>query len=287
MINKIVIGDEYYPKQLLDIKDPPKQLYCDGDIKLLKSRCVSVVGSRKCTQYGATVARHIGQRVSECGVTLVSGMARGIDSAAHSGALERSGNTIAVFGCGVDVCYPKENRMLMDRIREKGLIISEFPPGSEAKPYTFPQRNRIISGLAESVVIVEAANRSGSLITAELAAEQNKNLYAVPGNITSNASFGSNKLIREGVTPLFLVDDILIDMGIFPETQTGTYLEMGEDEKKVYDLVKRNGELTIEEICYKTYLSPGAVGGIITVLEMKGAVVSSMGKVFLDQVETL
>lgn len=282
MIRVLHKGDISYPKNLSTINDAPAELHCLGKVELLESRCVAVVGSRRCTQYGVTVAKSIGKRLAENGVTVVSGMASGIDSAAHKGALEVGGNTIAVFGCGVDICYPRENRGLMKEIMNCGLIISEYSEGIAPKAFTFPQRNRIISGLSESVIIVEAAGRSGSLITAEFAAEQSRMLYAVPGNITSGSSFGSNKLIREGVTPLILIDDVLTDMGITPGRGEEKIENMGEDEKLIYKVIKSSSEVTFDEICFKTGISPAKVGGVVTVLEMKGMVTTSMGKVFID-----
>lgn len=160
-------GDPEIPRRLTEIRDAPEILYCDGDVSLLRSRCVAIVGSRKCTQYGISVARAIARRCAECGLTVVSGMALGIDAAAHQGALEAGGRTIAVFACGPDVCYPRENRRIMKEIRDRGLIFSEYPPGEKPAPYKFPMRNRIISGISEAVVVVEASYRSGVLFTGE------------------------------------------------------------------------------------------------------------------------
>jgi DNA processing protein len=284
MITEVKRDDIRFPYLLKEIRQSPEQIFCRGRMELLGSRCVAVVGSRKCTQYGVTVAKSIGRRLAQAGITVVSGMARGIDSAAHEGALEAGGNTIAVFGCGVDMCFPAENRGLMKKIIENGLVISEYPPGTKPVPFNFPQRNRIISGISESTVVVEAAARSGSLITAEFAAEQSRNVYAVPGNITSGSSFGSNKLIREGVTPLILIDDIITDIGIVPVIDDKTYYDMGDDEILIYDIVKKYGEVSYDEICAETSLSPARISGIITVMEMKGLVATSMGKVFIDKI---
>ena len=281
MRGKLVPGDRDYPEILLHYKGAPKELYYEGNLELLHTTCVAVVGSRKCTTYGRTVAKSIGKKLGENGVTVVSGMARGIDTQSHRGALEVGGNTIAVLGCGIDICYPPESRELHSEIAAKGLIISEYPPGFQPQPYTFPARNRIISGISESVVIVEAGNRSGSLITAEAAAEQGKRLYAVPGNITSHYSFGTNKLIRESVTPLIFLDDILLDLNISPSLKSEFYDKMGKDERLVFNVVKDCGEVTIDQICKETDISPSKIGGIITVLEMKGAVFSSLGKIFV------
>lgn len=272
--------DKGFPSNLLEIKNCPEQLYYEGNVELLRAPLIGVVGSRKCTAYGKTVAREIGRRLGESGIGVVSGMAKGIDTEAHMSTLNAGGKTIAVLGCGLDICYPSENRKLYEKIAENGLLISEYPYGFKAKPYTFPLRNRIISGISESIVIVEAGNRSGALITAELAAEQGKNLYAVPGNITSYYSFGTNKLIRENVTPLIMIDDLILDLGIKPNTYINEEFEakMGEDEKIVYKVLKNSGEMTLDEICFSTKLSVSKISGLLTILEMKGVIFSEMGK---------
>lgn len=278
MRGEIKLGDSIFPKALEQIKGCPKSLYYQGDLSILDMPTVAVVGSRNCTMYGKTVARTIGEKLGERDVAVVSGLARGIDTSAHKGALSTNGKTIAILGCGIDVCYPVENLSLRDEIAEKGLLLSEYPLGFTAKPYTFPMRNRIISGISDSVVIVEAGNRSGALITAESAAEQGKNLYAVPGNITSYYSFGTNKLIRESVTPLILIDDLLIDLGINPNINEENVSKMGKDELKIYSAIQKSGELTIDELCRTTNLSVAKISGILTILEMKGAIFSEMGK---------
>ena len=157
--------DPDYPPLLRGIPEPPHCLYAIGDLGLLKQRTLAVVGSRKCSEYGKRVAMQIGKAAAQNRVTLVSGMAKGIDSFAHLGALRAGGKTIAVLGCGVDICYPRENEKIYAEIAEKGLLLSQFPPGMEARPYTFPQRNRVIAGLAEAVTVVEAGTNSGALIT--------------------------------------------------------------------------------------------------------------------------
>ncbi|MGE9874791.1 DNA-processing protein DprA [Hornefia butyriciproducens] len=276
-------GDPEIPRRLTEIRDTPEILYCDGDVSLLRSRCVAIVGSRKCTQYGISVARAIARRCAECGLTVVSGMALGIDAAAHQGALEAGGRTIAVFACGPDVCYPRENRRIMKEIRDRGLIFSEYPPGEKPAPYKFPMRNRIISGISEAVVVVEASYRSGALITAEFAEEQGRQLYAVPGNITSPASFGSNQIIAEGVMPLLVIEELIRGLGIVPENSSEIREILGEDEKNIFDQIRKHSELTSDELCRLTLLPPQKINGIITVLEMKGLVVSSMGRVFVNR----
>lgn len=277
----ILRGNELFPERLSECTEDVKKLYYDGNRDLLQGVCIAVVGSRKCTEYGKTVARNIGRRVSECGGVLVSGLAKGIDTEAHLGALEGGGRTIAVLGNSTDRYYPAENRNLQNRIREEGLLLSEYPEGTSPKPYMFPRRNRIISGISESVVITEARDGSGALITAELAMEQGKKLYAVPGNITSYYSFGTNKLIRENVTPLILIDDLFLDLGLALPEEDPVLNTLGEDEKTVYEVLRKNGELSIEEICHKTNINITKISGIITILEMKGVIFSSLGKFFI------
>lgn len=278
IINK---EDNAFPALLRLCAPDVKRLYYGGNLSLLEKPCIAVVGSRRCTEYGKTVAKAIGKRVSESGATVVSGLAKGIDTAAHLGAMEGGGNTIAVLGNGTDVFYPGENRNLQKNISEEGLILSEYPEGTKPMPYRFPMRNRIISGISGSVIIVEASDGSGALITAEIAAEQGKNLYAVPGNITSYYSFGTNKLIRESVTPLIFIDDVLIDMGIKPAENEETSPIIGEDEKLIYETLCRNGEMSVEEIYHKTNINPSKINGIITILEMKGVIFSSLGKFYI------
>lgn len=281
MQGKLMMADDNFPQILRDFVPDVGVLYFEGDFTLLQNRCIAIVGSRKCTQYGRTVAKTIGKRAAENGVTVVSGLARGIDTAGHLGALEAGGKTIAVLGGATDHYYPPENRQLQQRIAREGLLLSQHEPGYVAKAYDFPKRNRLISALSESVVVVEAPNRSGALITAECAEEQGKNVYAVPGNITSYYSFGTNKLIRENATPLILIDDIFLDLNISPYIKEDNLLELGEDERKVFEVVKNCGEVTIDEIYHKTNIKPSEINGIITILEMKGIIFSSLGKILV------
>lgn len=273
--------DEGYPAKLAAFAPETEAVYFAGDLSLLETPSVAVVGSRRCTQYGRTVARSIGKRMAENGVTVVSGLARGIDTAGHLGALEAGGKTIAVLGGGTDVYYPPENRRIQQQIAAEGLLLSEHPPAYQPRPYDFPRRNRLIAAVSESLVVAEAGNRSGALITAECAAEMGKNVYAVPGNITSLYSFGANKLIRESVTPLILIDDLLLDLGIAPDCGPAAASGLGRDEKRIFDLIAGGGEMTADEIHHKTNMKLSEINGIISVLEMKGLIFSSMGKVFV------
>lgn len=285
-IRIISIDDEDYPARLKLISDPPEKLYYTGDIRLASRKNAAIVGSRKATLYGEETARKLGSMLSQAGIPVVSGLARGIDSAGHKGALEGPGGTVAVMGCGIDICYPAGNRHLWEKIRNSGLIISEYPPGTKAAKYMFPQRNRIISGISSAVVIVEAGIHSGSLITAELAAEQGRTVYSVPGNIDRVSSFGANKLIRDGAVPLILATDLLEDLGGKPpvpcEEDDERYASLGADEKKIIDAVTRCGEMTVDQLCAFLHMEPWTVNGMITVLEMKGLVHVDMGRVFRD-----
>jgi DNA processing protein len=201
-----------YPTALAAIDDPPDTLWISGHVEALRSVCVAIVGSRAASAYGLEVARRLGADLARRQVTVVSGLARGVDSAAHRGALEGGGRTIAVFGCGVDVIYPGEHRELAQEVRGRGALVSEFPPGTPPLKGHFPQRNRIISGLSLAIVIVEAAERSGSLITARLALEQGRAVLAVPGNVLGGRNFGSHALLKDGAKLVESADDILEEL---------------------------------------------------------------------------
>lgn len=267
---------------LSQLHTPVEKIYYTGDLDLLKGPCVAVVGSRSCTAYGIKAAEHIAGRLAQSGITVVSGLAKGIDTVAHRAAIDNGGRTAAVLAGGTDYFYPASNRRLQQLIGRDHLIISEYPDGFAPRAYCFPMRNRIISAVSDAVIVVEAGNRSGALITAEYAAEQGKNLYAVPGNITSRSSFGCNKLIRDGVTPLIIADDVIRDLGLTPKTEdTSIEADLGEEERLILDIVRKNGEVSIEEIVHRTNIKLQSVGGIITALEMKGLIFFEMGKVLV------
>ncbi|MBV8906339.1 MAG: DNA-protecting protein DprA [Acidobacteriia bacterium] len=194
----ITLHDERYPQRLREIFDPPLVLFAIGRTELLSSYSIAIVGTRRPTPYGIAATERLSADLAKAGLTIVSGMARGIDTAAHTSALAEEGETIAVLGCGVDVLYPADNRKLYQDIARRGLLISEFPLGAPAYPQNFPIRNRIVSGLALGTVIVEGAQHSGSAITAKLAMDQGREVFAVPGNITSKVSWGPNLLIKQG-----------------------------------------------------------------------------------------
>jgi DNA processing protein len=208
----VTIGDARYPQALREIFDPPIVLFTHGRVDLLKSLAVAVVGTRRPTPYGVAVAERLSGDLAHACLTIVSGLARGIDSASHKGALAAGGDTVAVLGCGVDLVYPSENRKLYSEIAAKGLIVSEFPMGSTAFPQNFPIRNRIISGLSVGVLVVEGAQYSGSAITAKLAMDQGREVFAVPGNITSKLSWGPNLLIKQGAKLVQDWNDVVVDL---------------------------------------------------------------------------
>jgi DNA processing protein len=211
-VELIPITDPRYPARLKDIFDPPPLLYARGRVELLGNLMLGVVGTRRPTSYGVQVAGRLSKDLCEAGLTIASGMARGIDTAAHRAVLEAGGDTIAVFGCGVDEVYPSENRKLAETLTAKGLVISEFPMGAPPYPQNFPVRNRIISGMSAGVLVVEGGEYSGSTITAKLAAEQNREMFAIPGNVTSKMSWGPNLLIKQGAKLVQEWNDVVTEL---------------------------------------------------------------------------
>ena len=212
-IEVINFNDESYPKLLKEIYSAPKQLYVKGNKEILNSTAIAIVGCRDNTKYGELIAKNFGYNLAKNGITIISGLAKGIDSFAHIGALYGKGKTVAVLGNGIDTIYPKENTKIAEKILEYGgCIVSEYPIGAAIKKQNFPARNRIISGLSNGLVVVEAKERSGSLITADFALEQGRDVFAVPGNITSKQSYGTNELIKQGAIPVMSYKDILKEM---------------------------------------------------------------------------
>jgi DNA processing protein len=208
----VAISDPRYPQRLREIFDPPILLFARGRLELLESLMLGVVGTRRPTPYGLAVTERLAEDLARAGLAIVSGMARGIDTAAHRGALAASGETIAVLGCGVDLVYPSENRRLAAEIVEKGLLLSEFPMGAPAYPQNFPIRNRVISGLSLGVLVIEGAQYSGSAITARLALDQGREVFAVPGSIISKMSWGPNLLIKQGAKLVQDWNDVIVEL---------------------------------------------------------------------------
>src|SRR5207253_8595993 len=224
-------SDTGFPRLLRELHDPPPGLFLRGsaDAELLSHAVVAIVGARSCSSYGSQVARLLGRELAAAGLVVVSGLARGVDGEAHRGALEGGGATIAVLGCGVDRDYPAAHARLAAEIAESGLVVSEYAPGVEPAPWRFPARNRIVAGLAAASVIVEARERSGALITADFALEAGREVFAVPGEITSSLSAGTNALLRLGATPLTSAADVLEALGLEWEPRartTNPFLEL-------------------------------------------------------------
>jgi len=274
-------GMHEYPASLSEINNFPKQLYYMGDISILRKRCAAVVGSRNTNQYGRSTAVAIAGKLAEKDVAVISGMARGIDTCAHRGALDAGGSTVAVLGCGVDICYPEENSALKKELEERGLILSEYPPGTMPMPYHFPQRNRIISGLSEVTIVVQARNSSGALITAELAAEQGREVCAVPGNIDSQYNLGNNKLIKDGARPITCPADVLEAMRLDVLDDETVRRLLSDTEQLIFSMLSEGGEMTVDELCRRLEKPPSYVNSIVTVMELKGAVYTALGKIFI------
>lgn len=259
-IGIITYFDDEYPKLLKEIPDPPVILYYIGDVSLLKTESVSVVGTRKPTEYGKKMCAMIVNEINN--YTIVSGMAFGIDSIAHL----NSKKTIAVLGCGVDVVYPKANMNLYNKISNQGLIISEFFPSTKPAKYTFPYRNRIIAGLSKSTIVIEAAKRSGSLITANYAMDFGRDVYALPGDINRLTSYGTNYLIYMGAKPIYSLEEIHKNFDI---EQLVKKNEFSEEEYSIIKLVE-NGKNTVELLCEGSNFETSKVLSILMKLEISG-----------------
>lgn len=267
-------ADTAYPEYLRHIFNPPAVLYYLGDIRPDDDPAVALVGSRRSTYYGREMAGRLAKELAGAGLTVVSGMARGIDTAAHRGALEGEGRTFAVLGSGLDVVYPPENRKLMREIAAHGAVISEFPLGSPPEPWHFPVRNRIISGLTRGTVVVEAAARSGALITAELALEQGRDVMAVPGNVTTPVSRGPHGLIKQGARLVESGADILEEIGVAalsgpPAAGGGAAAPLDPDEERVLKLIEAE-PLAMDIIIRDAGLPSERVTAVLTLLEIKG-----------------
>ncbi|OGP60784.1 MAG: DNA protecting protein DprA [Deltaproteobacteria bacterium RBG_13_52_11b] len=282
----LTLGEENYPRRLKEIYDPPPVLYVRGELRKQDELAVSIVGSRKTSPYGRWFTERVSRELAQQGVTIVSGMARGIDSVAHQGAISEGGRTIAVLGCGVDIVYPPENRRLCRQVIDHGAVVSEFPMESPPEAGHFPKRNRIISGLSLGVVVVQAGKDSGSLITANYALEQGREIFAVPGNVGAESSQGTHQLIKQGAKLVESSEDILQE--ILPqwrrdETTISKVEErqkgLSGEEKALY-AVLGDTPLHIDTIIRETQLDPGKVSSLLLNLELKGFVSQWPGKSF-------
>ena len=269
-------SDSAFPPLLRAIHDPPAGLFVRGaaEVELLGRAAVGIVGARSCSPYGAQVARMLGRELAAAGLVVVSGLARGIDGEAHRGALDAGGVTVAVLGCGIDRDYPASHAELAARIRATGLAVSEYAPGVEPAPWRFPARNRIIAGLCAATVVVEARERSGALITADLALEEGREVLAVPGEITSALSGGTNSLLRLGATPLTGSGDVLELFGLSPAAATA--VDLSETAENVLGRL-RHGPASADELARATGLGAGALASALTELELAGVAVAAGG----------
>lgn len=275
-ITLLTFIDEEYPKLLREITDKPFLLYLKGKIKKLDEKAVAVVGSRRMTAYGMRVVRNLVADLTLSGLTIVSGLALGIDALAHRVALESNGRTIAVLGSGIDNIYPWSNRLLGERIIKEncGALISEFPPGTKAYPYNFPFRNRLISGLSLGVIVIEAAAKSGTLITAGHALNQGREVFAVPGSILSDLSKGPHSLIKMGAKVVETAQDVLEELDLKEEKQKLSSKEIIPDSKEEELILKSLGEgiLHIDELIRRSALETAEVSATLTLMEITGKV---------------
>jgi DNA processing protein len=269
-------SDPTFPPLLGSIHDPPPGLFLRGEAELglLRRPAVAIVGARACSPYGRQVARRLGRELAAAGLVVVSGLARGVDAEAHRGSLEGGGATVAVLGCGIDRDYPAAHAELARRVAASGLVVSEYAPGVEPAPWRFPARNRIVAGLCSAAVIVEARERSGALITADFALEEGREVLAVPGEITSALSAGSNALLRLGATPLTSADDVLESFGILAAERTQPAL--GPTASSVLVHV-REAAAGADELARATALSAGELAVALTELELAGLVTEEEG----------
>jgi DNA processing protein len=265
-----------YPRLLRELHDPPPGLFLRGsaDVELLSEPAVAIVGARMCSSYGGQVARMLGRELAGAGLVIVSGLARGVDGEAHRGALEAGGATIAVLGCGIDRDYPAAHAQLARGICASGLVVSEYAPGVEPAPWRFPARNRIIAGLCLATIIVEARERSGALITADFALEAGREVFAVPGEITSTLSTGTNALLRLGATPLTSAADVLELFGLEPTRSE--CLDLGPDAATVLDALARE-PAAADELSRATGLDAAALATALAELELAGSVAEADG----------
>ena len=272
--------DREYPKRLLHIYDYPMGLYVKGELPDEECPTAAIIGARNCTEYGRQAAGFMGKELAKAGVQIVSGLALGIDGAGHEGALKGKGKTYGVLGCGVNICYPRSNYYLYEAIPSQGGIISEFGPGEEPLARNFPMRNRIISGLSDVILIMEARKKSGSLITASLGLEQGKEIFALPGRITDTLSAGCNELIQSGAGILTSPEDVLEYMGIFHEkkciNREKDQKGLAKIEKMVYSCLDSEPR-HIEEIASKTGLSVSQSMDALLELELGGYAVRTAG----------
>lgn len=285
-VRVLTCEDTDYPRELFELPDAPLLLYCLGNIEKLfaKDERIAVVGTRRASPYGRRIAESVGERCAAHGLPLVSGGASGIDGCAHAGCCRSGGITAAVFGTGVDVVFPASNKQLFERILEKGALLSEYPLGTKGEPWRFPRRNRIVAALSKKIIVAEAPEKSGAMITAKLALELGREVWAVPGRIDEDVASGTNRLIYDGVFPLISMDiffgTLYGQRTIFPEEKSGKNMEMAmpelsADERCIYDLLRLKGERTVDNLAVDVKMSAADLLKIMALLSAKGIIVSS------------
>jgi DNA processing protein len=295
----LCLSDPGFPELLKNISDPPLYLYVHGDLSLLDNPAVAVVGARRCTRYSTEVARKLGSDLAMAGITVVSGLADGIDRYAHLGSIDRPGRSVAVLGTGLDLIYPARNRDLWERMSEQGLIVTEFPPGTRPDGPNFPHRNRIISGLSLGVVVVQAAVKSGTLITARLAMEQGREVLVVPGPVDGPGYEGSHQLVRDGAALVRGGEDIILELASILESRyphlgggiTGSAviprnedrvaaMELSGEERQVVDRLLRAGKQQIETLGIALDWDASRLSRVLLMLELKGVVRQLPGMIY-------
>lgn len=284
-VSVVPITSPDYPANLRNIYDPPVVLYIRGSLAEADKLSVAIVGSRRAGHYGLAVAHRIASELARRGLSIISGGARGIDTAAHKGALEAGGRTVAVLGCGVDVNYPAENKKLFGAVAERGAVISEFPFGSAPEPWRFPPRNRLISGMALGVVVCQSPEASGALITAGYAAEQGKDVFAVPGNVDDERNRGCHALIKDGARLVESASDILSELGLDSAEDESPQLSLpieslSDTERAVASLLSLD-PVQMDDIIAACELPAPMVAGTLTILEMKGVVKRLPGNAYV------
>ncbi|MDZ4672425.1 MAG: DNA-processing protein DprA [Phototrophicales bacterium] len=273
-IQFVIFSDDDYPTRLRNIPDPPPALYIRGDLLPKDSKALAVVGTRKCTRYGRDVSAELSEQLAKNGVTIISGLAEGIDASAHQGALKGGGRTLAICGCGLDRVYPAQHTALAKKIAENGALISEFSLGTPPIGENFPRRNRIISGLSLGVLVIEAPEKSGALITASVAAEQGREVFVIPGNITNNVASGTNKLLQDGAKLVTSAKDILDELNLEhtilqTRIKTESFVPSSDEEALILKFISTD-PTHIDDIIRQTGLNSSEVMGLLTILELKG-----------------
>ena len=274
--------DPSYPPLLKTIYDPPYLLYYRGNLPAESDLCIAMVGSRRATPYGRYVAETIAWDLAKQEVWVVSGLARGIDAWSHLGCLQAGGKTAAILGCGLDIVYPQEHLVLCQRIAENGAVISEYPLGTPPYPQHFPARNRIISGFCRGVIVVEAAEKSGSLITADFALEQGRDVFAVPGPVTSAMSSGTHRLIKQGAKLIDSAADVLEEYSPSPvlSVEKTDLFSFSQAEREVLELIAA-GAADFDYLVVQTGIDAGAMAALLTGWEIKGLIKSMPGRQYV------